>query len=194
MDCFNGLQIISQPSVEPVSVAEVKEQLRLDGTDSDAMITGMITAARMAVEAILKRFLITTEVRAGFDRIPYVIQLPYSPIQSVDAIKYVDDNGTTQTLDSSRYRVDLLSDPVRIESAYSVPWPTTRTVIGAVQVEYTVGYGDEASDVPRPIRQAIISTVIDLFEHPEKSAEISLQDNKTVMFMLNTFRNCSTVM
>jgi len=194
MDYFNGLQIITEPAAEPVSVADVKLQLRLDGTDNDAMLTSMITAARKSVEAILKRFLITTEVRVGFDRLPVVISLPYSPVQSVDAVKYVDDNGDTQTLSSALYRTDLISDPARITPAYSVPWPTTRAVIGAIQVEYTVGYGDAASDVPAPIRQAIISIVIDLFEHPEKSVEMSLQENRTIMMMLNSFRNCSTVM
>lgn len=194
MHYFTGLQIITEPSIEPVTVAEVKEQLRLDGNELDAMISNLITAARMAVEGIIKRRLITTGLRAGFDRLCPVMQLPYSPVQSVDSIKYTDETGTVNTLTETGYLVDLVSDPVRITPAYSVPCPSIRPTVGAVSIEYTAGYGDAAEDVPRPIRQAIISLVIDMYEHPEKSMEINLHENRTVGYMLNAYRNCTLVM
>ena len=194
MHYFTGLQIITEPSIEPVTVAEVKEQLRLDGNELDVMISNLITAARMAVEGIIKRRLITTGLRAGFDRFCPVMQLPYSPVQSVDSIKYTDEMGAVNTLAETGYLVDLVSDPVRITPAYSVPWPSIRPTVGAVSIEYTVGYGDAADDVPRPIRQAVVSLVIDMFEHPEESMEINLHENRTVGYMLNAYRNCPLVM
>lgn len=194
MHYFTGLQIITEPSIEPVTVAEVKEQLRLDGNELDVMISNLITAARMAVEGIIKRRLITTWLRAGFDRFCPVMQLPYSPVQSVDSIKYTDEMGVVKTLAETGYLVDLASDPVRITPAYSVPWPSIRPTVGAVSIEYTAGYVDDAADVPRPIRQAIISLVIDMYEHPEKSMEINLHENRTVGYMLNAYRNCTLVM
>ena len=194
MNVFTGLQVITEPVVEPVAVSEVKEQLRLDGNELDAMISGLITAARMAVEALVKRRLITTGLRIGFDRFCPVMQLPYSPVQSVDSIKYTDEMGVVKTLSETGYLVDLASDPVRITPAYSVPWPSIRPTVGAVSIEYTAGYGDDATDVPRPIRQAIISLVIDMFEHPEKSTETNLSENRTVGYMLNAYRNCTLVM
>jgi hypothetical protein len=54
-------------------------------------------------------------------------------------------------------------------------------------VAYTAGYGTTAASVPAAIRQGIISLVIDLFEHPERSPELSLQDNPSVRRLLDAY-------
>ena len=40
---------------------------------------------------------------------------------------YVDQDGATQVLAADQYLVDAKSQPARIEPAYSLSWPATRT-------------------------------------------------------------------
>jgi uncharacterized phiE125 gp8 family phage protein len=155
---FQAFYVKTQPSAEPVTAAEIRDELRLDDTSQDTMIGRHITAARMAVETKLHRTLINTVLVATFDGFPSdpnMFALPRGPYVSVDEITYIDEDGDSQTLAASGYRADLKSFPCRIEPAFGETWPTTRNVISAVSVEYTAGYGHQAGDQGagrRPVR------------------------------------------
>ena len=77
--------IYSAPSIEPVSVEELKLFARIDGEDEDSMLAAIIVAVRMATEEYLKRSLITQTVRAAIDFWPDSgkLELPKPPLQSV---------------------------------------------------------------------------------------------------------------
>jgi uncharacterized phiE125 gp8 family phage protein len=51
--------LIAGPGEEPVSLAEAKAFCRIDGTDEDALVSALITAARLHVESITGRALLT---------------------------------------------------------------------------------------------------------------------------------------
>ena len=89
------------------------------------------------------------------DRTGYGFQLPFSPLATVDSIKYVDPTGTLQTMNAADYKVDADSEPPRILPGFGKAWPTTRQEINAVQVLFTVGYGDPTK-VPANIKTAIL--------------------------------------
>ena len=89
------------------------------------------------------------------DRFPTFFELPRPPASAVATIKYLDVNGDQQTLDSSVYTTDFLSEPARIVLASNQSWPTTDDTINAVEVNYTAGYGSATSDVPGPLKHAI---------------------------------------
>lgn len=159
-------RLVTPPTVEPVSLDEAKEHLRVLSDDTDAEIESMIVAARQMVESgeswSLERSLITTTWRVVLDRFPKCIELPRPPLISVSSITYVDTNGTTQTLSPSLYQVDSHNEPGRIVPAYGQVWPVTRDQINAVTVTYTAGYGATAASVPMGIKQAILLCLGDL--------------------------------
>ena len=170
-----GLTVTSEPSEEPVTTSEAKQHLRVDTSDDDTYIDGLITAARQHVEQYLSRALVTTEYTMTLDHFsPYIawwpvsmysstIYLPRAPVQSVDEIRYIDDGGTQQTLASSRYRVDKTSLVARVTPAYAETWPTTRPVTNAVEIDFTAGYG-AATEVPKAIKQAILLLVGTMYD------------------------------
>ncbi len=144
------------PSVEPLSTAEVKTHLRIDGTDDDTNIARLIKVARIAVEMMTGLALITQTYRWTMNRLDEEVVFPIAPVQSVGSITYVDINGSTQTLSSSLYDVDIESDRQRIVKAYSASYPSIRDHFNSVKITFDVGFGDAASDVPEDIRHALL--------------------------------------
>lgn len=62
--------LISAPAAEPISVTDMKAHLRVDFSDDDALIGGLIVAARKYVESITGRRLLTQQWKYTLDRVP----------------------------------------------------------------------------------------------------------------------------
>jgi uncharacterized phiE125 gp8 family phage protein len=158
------------PASEPVSLVEAKLHLRVDISDDDAYITGLITAARIYFEATARRALISQTWRLSLDAWPCSdeIALPRPPLQSVTSIIYKDDVGAQTTLASASYIVDTDSEPGRVVLAYGESWPSgVLYPANPIQITYVAGYGDEGSDVPEQVRQAIKLLVSHWYENRE---------------------------
>jgi uncharacterized phiE125 gp8 family phage protein len=128
------------PFAEPISLAEVRDHLRIDGDLEDAHLSALITAAREWVEGFWGRQIIAATWKLTLDQFPAEIVLPYPPLIGVTSIAYVDTAGTTQTFSSSDYQVDAESEPGRVVPAYNEDWPDTREQINAASITYTAGY------------------------------------------------------
>jgi uncharacterized phiE125 gp8 family phage protein len=146
----------SEPASEPISLAELKNYLRVEHTVDDVELTSVLTAARQAVERDTGRSLITQTWVLQLDQWPsWYLQLPKPPIASVASITYVDTDGVTQTWAAANYVVDVRSRPGLIRLAYQSRWPSIRGDRRGIAVTYTAGYGDTAASVPADLRQAI---------------------------------------
>jgi uncharacterized phiE125 gp8 family phage protein len=187
---FDGIKVKTTPSIEPVTVSQVKDDDRYDDDSFDSTrIPDYIQSSREYVEKYLRRALITTTFEITYPDFCNEFELPKGSLQSVTSIKYYDTDGVHQTLDSSYYQVDTYGIVGRIKEAYGQSFPSVRPdVYNGVIIEYIAGYGDASADVPAPIRRAIISLAIDNIEHAEASTEIKIYDNKNIMRMLNAYR------
>jgi len=156
------------PTIEPVSIADMKDHARVETAADDTLIAYYVRAARQIIEEWSGRQLITATWKLYLDAFPaQEILVPRPPLQSVSSISYVDTNGDDQPWDSNSYRVDTKSEPGRITEAYGESWPSPRNVANAVTVTCAAGYGDNRHDVPGPIRQALMLFVGHLYEHRE---------------------------
>lgn len=162
-----ALTLITGPSLDPVTVMEVKAQSRIDSSDEDGWIAGKLLSARDYVEAFIGRRLITQTWDLTLDRFPRCIFVPTGRVQSVTFVKYVDVSGDLQTLDPSLYQVDTVSTIARILPAYGHVWPVVYEQMNAVTIRLVIGYGDNPSDVPESIREAIHQLVAHWFENRE---------------------------
>lgn len=164
-----ALKIITPPQSEPVSLAEAKEHLRIDGTDHDNLLTSLISAARRAAEEFCRRAFITQTWKLIFDADEVIddIEVPRPPLQSVTSIAYYDQGGAQQAFASTNYWVDTDSGPGRIYLRKGATWPTAMRDKGSLEVQYKAGYGDAGANVPDDIRRAILRIIADMFEHPE---------------------------
>lgn len=151
-----GLTTTIAPAAEPVTTAEAKAHLRVDHTDDDTYIGTLITAAREYAEALLNRTLIERTLLMTLDAFPQTIEVPMPPMQATEpTITYLDANGDSQTLASSKVRINRALEPAIITPADGETWPGTQDVTGAVTVLYSAGYGSAGSSVPSPIVHAI---------------------------------------
>jgi len=164
-----ALIVSTAPSVEPITAADMKTFLRVDHTDEDALITGLIKAARQEAEVYMGRTLITTTWKLYLDEFPaWEIYMPRPPLQSVTSpIVYLDANGASQNLTDAHYRVDAFQEPGRLTPLYGEDWPSTRDVTNAVTITYKGGYGDAAANVPQEIILGIEHLVAHWYVHRE---------------------------
>lgn len=166
-----GFRVFTEPSAEPVTLAEAKAHLRVTNTDDDAWITAAIVTAREMAEQKTQRTLMATTWLRTLDAFPDAIPLRRPPIQSVTSIKYYDAAGALQTLNNASYKVDSETIPGWVVPAYGYTWPVTLDDINVVQVLYVAGYA-AAANVPQGIKNWILLTVGTMYENRE--SEIAL--------------------
>jgi len=145
------------PATTPISVAELKSHLRIDGlTDvyEDALLLLYIKAAVAVCETYCRIAIMEQVWTAKLDNFADKILLPRPPLISVDEVTYLDGDGVAQTLASSVYQVDTFSQPGGLLLAYNQSWPTTRDQAQAITIEFTVGY-EAADDVPENLKHGL---------------------------------------
>lgn len=145
------------PTLMPVTLEEAKSELDiLDDTSQDLKIIRKVMEAADQVERDSRRVLMTQTWQLFMDEFPCgPIELRKVPVQSVTFIKYYD-GGTLNTLSSSVYQTDLVSEPCRILPIYGEIWPSVDCdKLNAVQVEFVAGYTAQAS-VPHVAKAAVL--------------------------------------
>lgn len=185
-----ALKLVTGPAEEPITLAEAKSHCRIDFTDDDTLLAGLIIAARNQAEAITRRALVTQTWDLLLDRFPRQIDVPRAPLLSVTSINYIDDAGVSQLLASTEYKVDANSEPARITEAYGKTWPTTRREINAVTVRFVAGFG-AAADVPQAIKQAMLLMIGHWYNNRESvdlSAGQLVEVPQTVDWLLWPYR------
>ena len=158
--------LLTPPAVEPVPLADAKHFLRVDHDDDDDLIAALIASARVYVEAQARRALITQSWRLTRDVWPAsgVIPILPVPLQAVTALGVYDADGMLQMLDVDHFAVDRASAPAVLRfSRAAMPQPG-RPLAG-IEINIVAGYGDNADDVPAPLRQAIRMLVAHWYEN-----------------------------
>lgn len=150
------MKIITQPTVEPVTVADVKQQLGITDTASDVLIARRITQARQWAESYTARSFITQTLEIRRDCFYETIELEAPPAVSIVSVKYINEAGVLTPVTITDYVLDDYPLVPFIRTAYGISWPTPRSEKNAVRIQYVAGYGADGTSVPTLIREAII--------------------------------------
>lgn len=157
-------ELVTAPAAGIVSLAEVKEYLRLeaDETDEDLVLGSLIKGAASRLDGysgLLGRALITQSWRQKFDRFPDDGRIPIAlgRVQEVSELAYVDDLGASRTFEAWHLVEEPIGPCVMLQD--TATWPSTDTRPDAVTLSWTAGYGDAASDVPEQIRIAALQLI-----------------------------------
>lgn len=170
------IERISAPAAEPITAAEAKAQMRIEHSDDDTLIDRLVDTAIDFVDVTgsLGKAMITQTWGEWFAPNPGTIALGLGPVQSVSAIKYYDADNALQTATLSDFYVLGTKHSTTIRPKAGRQWPATFVRDDAIKVEYVIGYGDAASDVPQTVRHALMMLVAHLYENRELTIERSL--------------------
>tara|TARA_R100000781_G_scaffold101170_1_gene64649 strand:- start:892 stop:1548 length:657 start_codon:yes stop_codon:yes gene_type:complete len=179
-----GIQITTAPTVEPITLQEAKEHLRLDDSADERILQRYIETARRFAEEYTKRSLsqqtisffadaydeLADPLFEGVKTGPYLnyyknyIVLPRPPVISVTSVSTFADDDTETTFAASKYFVDNVREPARVVLRLGESFPTALRVANAIKVVYSAGYSS-VYDIPEPIRIGILQHVAHLYEH-----------------------------
>ena len=156
------------PGALAVTAAELRDHLRLDGTDQDTYLETLLNTAIEKVEEDTGRALITQTWKLHLPRFwSGSLELPRSPLQSVTSITYIDTDGNSQTLATSEYDVITEAQVGRIETAYGKTLPSTRSTSQAVTITFVAGWGAAGANVIAKARHAVKLLAAHYFAHSE---------------------------
>jgi uncharacterized phiE125 gp8 family phage protein len=156
------------PTDEPVTLADMKEHLRVELHDDNDLITDLMRAAREHVEDFTNRQLMLATWTYTLRTFPgsRIIELPKAPLSSVTSIKYDDDDGTEQTFSSDYYSVYTNTEPGYVELDQDYNWESTYGDSQDVTITFVAGYATAAA-VPFQLKHAIKLLVAHWYEHRE---------------------------
>ena len=164
--------LTSAPAVEPVTLAELRAQLRLVQTEEDGLLASLIKAAREHVEQVTRRALITQGWRIALDGWPAgrILRLPLAPVLAVTAVTVYGADGMPVTLAPAAWTLRRGTDPARLVIAPGMgPEP-----VNGLEIDFTAGYGASPTDVPEPLRQAVRMLAAHWYEHREAGTELAM--------------------
>ena len=199
---FSTVTEATDNAVQELSYAGVKQYIRVVATvagaacafsadvvtktgdaTEDALIKGLITAAREYCEGVTRRALASQTIEAYLNCFPREnrIELPRPPLQSVTSVKYKNSAGSEKTLaENTDYLVDAESNVGGLVLPYGKSWPSfTAYPVNPIKIRFIAGYFSE-NPIPKSIKQAMLLLIGHWYEHRE--AVISATVSKEIEF------------
>lgn len=160
-----GLELLTPPVSEPVTLAEAKAHLRVEHSADDGLLGGMIAAARLVIEQQTGRALLPQSWRLWCDAWPAadLLVLPKPPLRSVSAILLYGADDASTVWPSAAYRVESAAQPGQIQLREGQSWPSLSRMRSGLSVSFVVGYADAAA-VPETLKLAIKQLVAHWYE------------------------------
>ncbi|MCP5004524.1 MAG: hypothetical protein GY941_11395 [Planctomycetes bacterium] len=127
---------------EALNLNDVKTHLNITSDSDDEPLNVFIAGIRHKTETYLGKTLITSTWEYKLDCFDEIIDLPMTPVATIESIYYIDDDGASQLF--TDYQFDAGG---RLKPSYGNEWPSTRDQFDAVTVTYTAGKTDVQPDI-----------------------------------------------
>ena len=164
------LRLITAPTVEPVTLVEAKQRLRIDTDESDDDLWALLVAARQEIDGQhgwLGRALLTQTWELTLAAWPGRIRLPLPPTQELVGITYRAPDGALVTHPADQYTVTNGGDYHSwIEPVPGASWPSLDVGAEPVTLRFVCGW-PTPEQVPLPIRTWIIARAGGMYAQPE---------------------------
>lgn len=140
---INGITVIADAVVEPVSLTDAKNWMRIEYTTDDTLIQNLLESARVHIEKLTGLSLVNKKIRANIEltgNVPQVwmVDLPYGPLVCVDEIKMKTGINTYDTL-TKNDDYEVIGGKI---------WMYTQ---GYYTITYEAGYGTLPEDLANDI-------------------------------------------
>ena len=174
--------IVSQPFVEPITLADASEHLRVDSEDDIGYISGLIAVAREYVDSVTGRVSAVTSwllLAPTWDSLTsnlYSREIPLlrTPLLEVSSVKYYAPSSSTLTeITAENLIVVKGAEPGWLKVITALPTVDDRP--DAIQIQFLAGYRADET-VPPGHRHAIKMLVAHLYEQRQPVAFASCQN------------------
>lgn len=187
----------------PISLSEIKQYLRIDFSEDDPLLTGLLLAACDWVQEQTGQQVMPATIVYAMDRFPNgpELRLPRPPLRSFTLLRYFDPNGSNVLLPCNEFIVDTFARPARIVLKPGRSWPQTDGRANGVLIEFDAGPSPDTQttsvhrDPVRPLspqlRQAIKFIVGHWYEHREAASDRRIDEVPIALqaiLSMNTFR------
>ena len=152
------LTTLAAPAVEPVSLAEAKDYLRIGGDGEDGLVGSMIAGARARIEALANVAMITRTLRVTMDWWPRgavekrTVVMPVRPADELVAVRVFNGSEVPQTV-TERFTLARGRSARLVWTDGAFPWPGQR--YNGIEIDYAAGFGEEPDDVAEGLRLAV---------------------------------------
>jgi uncharacterized phiE125 gp8 family phage protein len=173
---MGSFKIVEPPAEEPVALEEAKAHVRLDSTTDDALLTSLIAAARLWAENYTRRSFIKQTWQLMLDDWPrdsLVVDLPRAPLIAINDVTLFDDDGEGMIWPAVNYFADTAREPGRLALKAGITWPVPSRKVNGIAIAFDAGYGENAGDVPAPIRLAVKQLTAHWYEHRGEAVVMS---------------------
>lgn len=169
---MNGLLTLTVPATTyPVSLAELKAQLRISHSDDDVMLLGLIASACQYVEDASGQAIMTQTWRYSVDCAPVErLALPKHPVTAITAIEYYDTDNAAQSANLADFTLYDSGTDAWVEPVAGAVWPSVYSRPDALSVTFTVG---GAAARYRNLKQAALKLAAEWYENPVASSDKS---------------------
>ncbi|MCL4822043.1 MAG: phage head-tail connector protein [Vicinamibacteria bacterium] len=177
MNANARVELVTPPSGDVVSLAEVKLYARVTTGEEDALLQAYVADAVRLLEDMTDRQLLV----ATFERVLSAfddddderIELRPAPLREVASVKYLDPAGVEQTLDPEVYFIlaptGETCEAGAVRLAFGAQWPEVADHPEAVRIRFSAGYG-EADNIPGRLKRAICAGVAEAYNARERAA------------------------
>jgi uncharacterized phiE125 gp8 family phage protein len=151
------------PEVEPVTLVEVKQNLRIAHDSEDDLLTGLIRAAREDVEAACGLALINQQWRLAIDELPRsnLALLRRYPVRTITSVTVYGEDGEASLVNPDHYLLQAGYRPARLRFRDRLQ---AGIAANGIEIDFEAGYGEAGTDVPSLLTRAIIVLVAHWYE------------------------------
>lgn len=149
--------IAVEPALEPLSLIEAKEHLRVEYGEENQYIQNLIRSARYTCEQLTQRVYIQRTLDQKHECWAWQLEVFPGPLQTISSVKYFDSDGVEQTVDDSLYFANPAASTYGIRFTTDFTFPTLHLSRPApITVRYVAGYSTDPLSLPEHIRQAML--------------------------------------
>jgi len=149
----------AMPPAPLVPVDQVKAYLRIEGSEEDALIAGLVRSATELCEAFTRTALLERDVREALPARAAWTRLSLAPVRAITGVAALNMIGDEQPLGAADYAIDI--------DARGEGWVRVlgRGAAGRVAVRYRAGLAPGWNGVPEPLRQGVVRMAAHLYAH-----------------------------
>jgi len=146
----------------PVPLVEAKAHLRINVSDEDALLAGLLRAAADMCEAFTGRALVERAVAEVLAAPTAWTRLGAAPVRAIQGVEALAEEGTATALAAAAYAVDV--------DAAGDGWVRLLQFTGAkrIRVSYLAGMASGPNGLPEALRHGIVRLAAHLYVHRDR--------------------------